>query len=563
MNKTITSSSSGAAASYVAVNGNGTDAKETSADESVKRREHAVDGYQAGEAKPVNRLDLSDAVKAVPTAWDLHQLAGGRADAAAIAQGLKKGLLSPDKAAVAKAVESLRIAESFQNQHRIHAASFEGTGYDVQPWPGLHIELTVDEAKKVLKQAKESPYDGGAPARDILAMLVKEGVIRAPAGEDRSLFGAAGQLDRAYLPNSRSELHPRGDVKTFKEAWANNLEAVSNIQEAIHQTTNFNQAMGRILKGQCPFAHGNHAKGASFDQARLTVDPNAPDFVHDLLGKSGPGRIRISNSATDPNEPDQADHQTGFRLVIPVGGTLDDPNTARIDITANTGAETHAESGKEHTRFSKVFSAPVKGLLGSRPARILRHFLAGEPLERAHEIKVALGATKQAAKETFNEHLFYGRHSFFFGGRHVQVYFKVEEPTNFEDIRKSKDPNADGNAIKKGIKEGGLKVSMYMAEMPEGRPELVNEENWKGAKWFKAATVTLPAQEATTDSAAHQWFMKTPHVPVGSNKLFWGEGIAADRAEVYRASGWLRYAWAFMKGMGNQPFQPGMNPPGW
>lgn len=521
-----------------------------------------VDGYQAVEAKPVDRRDRSEELQAVPTAWELHQVAAGSLDPVVVAQGLRKGLLSADPVVVAKAIESLRIAESFQAQHRSHAEAFAGTGYDVQPWPGLVVELSPDEAKKVLKRAKESRYDGGAPAGDILGMLVKEGLLKASDGTHVSLFGVVQDLYRAYLPGSRAALLPRGDVADFQEAWRNNLEAAATIRKAVHDVAAYNTKAGKVKMG-CPFSQGNHAKGSSFDGARLIADGNAPEWIQDLFAHAGPGRVRISSSATDPNEPDQKPHQTGFRLVIPIGGPLEDPNTPRIDLTANTGAKTHAESGLEHTRFTEQFSVPRKGVAGLQPVRIAQHLTSRKPLERISEIAVALGATKQAAKERFHEHDLYGRHSFFIGGRHVQVRFQIEGPTNFPDIRGHKDPNADLNAIKQGIAKGGLKVAMYLTEIPEGRPELVNDEDWKKAHWYRVGTVQVPAQEANPNSEAAQWFERTPHVPVGPNKLFWGEGIAADRALVYRESGKMRTDWKAQDGLGYGPPKPEVSPKGW
>src|SRR5690606_22449194 len=91
-----------------------------------------------------------------------------------------------------------------------------------------------------------------------------------------------------------------------------------------------------------------------------------------------PGRVRISSSATDPNEPDQQPHQTGIRIAIPFGGSLDHPTTSRMDLTLNTGAETHAESGRDHTEFTKRFTVPRDGLAGSRLVRITKHLFDGQ-----------------------------------------------------------------------------------------------------------------------------------------------------------------------------------------
>ena len=60
-----------------------------------------------------------------------------------VAAALKASLLSSDPAKVKKAVETLQIAESFQNQHRVQAEAFKDTGYDVQKWPGLKVQLSA------------------------------------------------------------------------------------------------------------------------------------------------------------------------------------------------------------------------------------------------------------------------------------------------------------------------------------------------------------------------------------------------------------------------------------
>ena len=78
----------------------------------------------------------------------------------------------------------------------------------------------------------------------------------------------------------------------------------------------------------------------------------------------------------------------------------------------------------------------------------------------------------------------------------MQVRIEVEEPKNFRDIRNSKDPNADLDEIRRTIGTSGLKLRMYLAEIPEGRPELIEKENWQGVKWFWGGTVELPPQQS-------------------------------------------------------------------
>jgi len=485
----------------------------------------------------------------VPTSWDIQQLAAGQMKPEVVAAALKASLLSGNAGTVKKAVETLQIAESFQNQHDVQAKAFAGTGYDVQRWPGLQVKLTAPEAYKMAQTL-------GGQAHEVLAMLHREGLLQVEVPDGYKPFGEYRPRPEAYLSGSRGTPLPRGDAKTHKESWENNLIAGRNIRDAVRETAEYNASKAGgadKVKMTCPFANGNHAKGASFENAQFKADPSAPAWVKELLAQPGPGRVRISSSATNPNEPDQMQHQTGVRVAIPFGGSLDDPTTTRIDLTLNTGPETHAESGRDHTEFTKRFSVPRDGIAGSNVTRIAKHLFDGqgdgikgrlsEFKERIDEVRVAVGATKQAEKETFNEHVFWGRHSFFFGGKHVQVRMEVIEPTSFKDIRRSKDPNADINEIKNTIAAGGLKLRMYMAEIPEGKPELVEKENWKGVEWWPAGTIELPPQQSDDGSAAAAWFKKTPHVPAGANKLFQAEGIGRDRVHVYAASGQMRTGW--------------------
>ncbi len=527
--------------------------------------------FDAGSGgQPVSRVTTAyDARPSgkVPTSWDVQQLAAGQSSPQVVAAALKASLVSGNPASVKKAIETLQIAESFQNQHRVQSEAFAGTGYDVQRWPGLKVELTLGEAQQVLNAL------GGASGHEVLAMLHREGLIEV---KDIPVpFGAFGARPEQYLSGSRGTPAPRGDAKTMRESWDNNLIAGRNIREAVKEVAEHNAGKaGGAAKVQlkCPFANGNHAKGAAFGNAKFQADPSAPAWVKDLLSQPGPGRVRISSSATDPNEPDQQPHQTGVRIAIPFGGSLDDPTTSRMDLTLNTGPQTHAESGKDHTEFTKRFSVPRDGVQGSKAVRIAKHLFDGqgeglkgklsEVRERIDEVRVALGATTQAKRETFDEHVFWGRHSFFVGGKHMQVRVIVVEPKDFKDIRRSKDPNADLNEIKATLAREGLKLRLEMTELPEGHPELIEQENWKDAEWWPAGTIELPPQDSDPSSAHSEWFKKVPHVPAGANKLFQAEGIGRDRPYVYAASGQMRTGWKEGDGL-EAPKWDGVRGMGW
>jgi hypothetical protein len=482
--------------------------------------------------------------KVVPGAWEIQQLVSGQITPEAVSKSLHAALLSTNPHVVDKAVQTLEIAESYSNQRRVQTSAFANTGYYVQTWPGLDIQLTDADVQQITENVKRQ--DGGLDALQTLAMLCREGIVKT------SRISPFGELDPKaikHLPGSRGTPTPRGDAHTHEQAWANNLRAARMIQQVVRDVAAYNTAKTRGLEAEgleqaCPFNRGNHAKGIAFEKVAFQVDAGAPEWVQDLMSKPGLGRMRISGSQTDPFEPDSEPHQTGIRLSIPFGGSLDDPRTPRLELTANTGARTHAESGLDHVSFTQHYSVPVDGLWGTRLGRIAKHFIdGGEVLERAREIKTALDATKQAAEESFHEHVFFARHAFFVGGRHVQVRFEVLAPRSFRKTQGDSDPNADLNEVKRTVSLEGLKLAMYLGEIPEGSPELIEQEAWADVPWHRAATIEVPPQNASADSTAAQWFDQVPHVPAGANKLFQAEGIGRDRVAVYTASGQMRAEW--------------------
>jgi hypothetical protein len=505
-------------------------------------------------------------VKAVPTGWELQQLISGQITREAVSRSLHAALVSSNPQVVNKAVQTLEIAESYSNQHRLQAAAFANTGYDVQTWPGLNILLTDAEVQQIAENVKRQ--DGGSDTLRTLAMLCREGILET---DNVWPFGELDPKVMKYLPGSRGTPAPRGDAHTHAQAWANNLSATKIIQQVVHDVAAYNAARTRELAAEapnqtCPFNRGNHAKGIAFENVALEVDAGAPVWVQDLMSKAEPGRMRISGSQTNPLEPDSEPHQTGIRLSIPFGGSLEDPHTPRLELTANTGAKTHAESGLDHVSFTQHYSVPVDGLWGTRLGRIAKHLIdGGEVLERAKEIKTALDAVKQAAEESFHEHVFFARHAFFVGGRHVQVRFEVLAPQSFRKTKRDTDPNADLNEVNRTVSREGMKLAMYFAEIPEGRPELVEQEAWADVPWYRAATIEVPAQTASADSTAAKWFDQVPHVPAGANKLFQAEGIGRDRVAVYTASGRMRTDWKPGDGLAKwQGYDPERRwPPGW
>ena len=140
----------------------------------------------------------------------------------------------------------------------------------------------------------------------------------------------------------------------------------------------------------------------------------------------------------------------------------------------------------------------------------------------------------------FHEQDLYARHTLFVGGRYVQVRFAIAHPQDFE----AADPDAKNGQLdskEAGIQKSGLKLNVFVKELPDGNPELVEQEGWKGGDEFLLGTATFKAQERNTHEGAQRFFANYAHVPGRQNMLFRGVGvIGRHRSPIYLKSESLR-----------------------
>lgn len=494
-------------------------------------------------AQRVAAVGTGQPIVGTPTVAHLEGLRSGSVQPAAVAWALREALTSGDPAKLAKAAQTLQVAESYQRKAQQDATNYAGTGFVPFTFPKLEVKLSAEQTAQLINQlatAKDKPSIAALHTAAARGLLVTE--PRDALGPTGKLAGLAPK-ELTLLPGSDGREAPRGGAKTFQEDWTENVvPGLANIKEAIIETA---KARGP----SCPYARGNHAKGVSFDDASFKVDKNAPPWAKDLFGDGlEGGMVRISGSQTNPDQPDSEAHMPGIRLVFPVNGALDGSATSTIDLTANTGDTTHAQTAAEHTRFTQDISVPKRGLSNLTPVRAAKHVLGGlfgapgGVPERIRQMKNAVEVTGMANAQRFDEHEFFGRHAFFVGGRYVQVRFEVVEPKPFPDASKDPHPDARLNAVSKGIAEGGLKLAMFVTELPGGNPDLVEQEGWKGLPETRLATITVPPQQQTKDSRAAKWFDEVSHVPGGDDKVFQAAGLGRHRVPVYLQSEKVRHS---------------------
>mgnify|MGYP000347603460 CR=1 FL=1 len=474
----------------------------------------------------------------VPGLGALEALKAGDAHVDDVATALKAGLLAAHPAARKKAASTLQVAESYARKAQQDAVNYAGTGFRALPFPSLKIALSAAETTSLVRKLVQGK-DGNVV--DIVRMAQREGLLTptpADAFNDAKLDTVAdGKSGR--LAGSDGRESPR-DADSFHDEWVNTVEpGLQNIRSAIISTA-------RARGGSCPYAHGNHAKGVAFGGAEMKVNKNAPQWAQDLFGDqlSG-GMIRVSGSQTNPDQPDTEAHMPGIRIAFPLTGQLDGSATQLIDLTANTGDTTHAQTAAEHTRFTQNISVPKGRLSGSTPLRALRHALGGllegkSPLRRIRQMRNAVEVTGMANAQRFDEHVFHARHAFFVGGRYVQVTFKVVEPKPFVDGRQRDTPNGRLDAVSETVANKGMKLEMFITEMPDGNPDLVEQEGWKGLPSFALGTIELPPQTTDPTSEASDWFAKVGHVPAGADKVFHAVGLGRHRVPIYEESARLR-----------------------
>lgn len=499
---------------------------------------------KATEAQAVAKVSARAELKQVPTLRDLEAMKVGATPAADVAAALKKSLLSSNPAVVKKAAKTLQTAEAYSRKAKADQGNYADTGFWGMKFPKLTLNLSQSETQKVLQNvvATRDPQTAGA-----LMLAAREGLVttspkNALSSHDamRNMFSAEKV---AILPGSHGAEQPlRG---SFQEEYAKDVEpGERTIEQVVVDTAN---AAGAT----CPFAQGNHAKGVAFDDGKFKVDQQAPEWVKDLVGEDAldGAMMRISTSATNPDDHDKEPAQTGVRLVIPVIGEAGKPGSSTWDITANTGSSTHRPNPREHTDFTKSFSVPRDGLANAKPAKLARYLWGGVKnfnlLDRVKGIKAALEPTKEAMTTPFDEQNLFARHTLFVGGRYVQVRYDVVDPTDF----KVPDPSEKDGQLKTkedGIKKHGVKIRIYMKELPEGAdPALVEKEGWTNEdlpegmrfKEFCFGEVAFDPQASDPNSDASAFFEKYAHVPGRQSQIARGVGvIGRGRSPVYAAS---------------------------
>ncbi len=494
-----------------------------------------------GHAGAIAQVQGNPALRAVPTVADLEGLRAGTVDVQDVESRLQAALLSSDPRVVKKAARTLQVAESYRRKARQDEKNYAGTGFKRFAFPKLRVKLDANQTQQAALKLAQTRDPTSV---NVLLMASKRGLVRT---EPKDAFRNHPQLralrtpEPAQLPGSEGKEAPRG-ADSFQEEWTHQVvPGLENIEQAIIQTAKANGA-------SCPYAQGNHAKGIAFDNASFKLDDQAPDWARDLFGDSlTGGMVRISGSQTDRKQSDQASHMPGIRIAFPIGGKLDGSAPQLIDLTANTGSTTHAQTAREHTQFTKDISVPKGPISGLKPVRAAKHALGalfgpGKVSDRIDAMKNAVEVTDMAMEQRFHEHKFFGRHAFFVGGRYVQVRFEVVEPKNFKDPNQNPDdPNARLNATAEGIAKGGLKLAMFMTELPDGNPDMVEQEGWTGLPETRLATISLPPQTTDPHSAASKWFEDVPHVPGGDDKVFNAVGLGRHRIAVYEKSGKVRH----------------------
>lgn len=506
-------------------------------------------GSAATKANAVAKISAKAQLQNVPSLRDLEALKVGAKSADEVAAALKEGLLSPNPTVVKKAARTLRTAEAYGRKAQADQQNYAGTGFWEMDFPKVQVRLSAQQTRQVLQNvvATRDPQTAGS-----LLLAAKEGLVQT---EPKGAFDTHQAMQKmwpndqpAILPGSHgTEVPLRG---SFVAEYQKDVEpGERNIEQVVVETA-------KAAGATCPFAQGNHAKGVAFGDGEFKVNAQAPEWVKDLVGDAPlkGAMMRISTSATSPDDHDNKPAQTGVRLVIPVIGKAGETNSSTWDVTANTGSTTHRPNPREHTEFTQALSVPRDGLSGTRVARLGRYLWGGvknrNVIDRIKGIRAALEPTKEAMTTPFDEQNLFARHTLFVGGRYVQVRYDVVEPTDF----KVPDPSRkDGQLETKadGIKAHGVKIRVYMKELPaDADPALVEKEGWTNAdlkdgqsfKEFCFGEVAFDPQSSSPDSAASEFFEAYAHVPGRQSQIARGVGvIGRGRSPVYFASETARH----------------------
>ncbi len=499
----------------------------------------------------INDKKLAAQLSLVPNTASMVALSAGTGKPDEVAKALKAALLSPTLKVLQKATRTLQVAEAYQRKASMDASNYKNPsgnplkGFVPVKWPGLKVTLSEAETQ----QLKKMLADGSAQEIGVLLMSAKAGLIQTTPPNALQLAIEAKTIAQPnqssyQLPASQGVESPR-DAAGFPQEFSEHVKpAADNINLAQELTAERNS---KITGVKCPYAQGNHAKGVAFGDVKMNVDKDAPEWAKDLFGKQlDGGMLRVSGSMTDPLQPDSEPHQPGLRLVLPLKNS--NGTTQLIDLTANGGDTTHAQTADRHTAFTNNTSLPQKDALDLTPLRAIKHLVKeGDVVKGVKELYTALTDSKKLNGERFDEHQFYGRHTYFVGGRYVQIRIEVKEPKPFPDASKSSAPNAQIDAVSKTVAKEGMKLAMYITELPPGAdPGLIEKEygedgGWQGLPEYKLATIDVPVQTTQGGSDSSKFFASVPHVPGGPDKVFTGAGgIGRERVLPYFASGLKR-----------------------
>lgn len=466
------------------------------------------------------------------------------------------------------------------------------------------LELTADEAAKLNEQAKPEQRVALANALEngLLTVTGDFGAVPQPFGPPDLTQAVGGAL---YAIRG-SEKGPVAAL-TSREKYRTVEEDAQRIQEAtsVIRGVAFREAVSRFLDGEllpgsdlndvrkqvktlldagkqteahdllksnpkiiaalakkntCPFANSNHAEAKSFGNVQFQVTAKEP-WVQDLFNQNQLGAVRLSDSATRPGGSAFEQHQLGLRLKIPLDGKALDQSEQYFEVTANTGATTHATNGLDHTEFTSIISADkesrsfvetlanksagdVKAALGKLlTGNLLDKALKGElkvsdltqkaqkaprilELVAKHGLDVAakqivdvLRETKEEASRKFSDQEFYSRHTYAVNGRLVQMRVTMDKDTTlgkgespFHSVNEMKkactttaqrqaNRNFELDEVKKFVTQKPMTFKVEMKVLPSYAEYLANAK-LKDTESAKQAYADLPNQENWADSVA-------------------------------------------------------------
>jgi hypothetical protein len=531
-------------------------------------------------AAKLEAAKLEARIASMPNAGKMSALRANQADAPKVAAALKAGLLDPERRLTEKAISGLQVATAYSEISARQKQTLGPAGYPRQSmmdFPKVELRLDASETKQLLQNLKSQDPAAVAAAKRSEA----SGLIRTDPPHAIAQAVASNGLKSSgdgQLPGSQSrELATGVGVKTFKQEFTHEvLPAKKNLETVITEVSRLNSNDPKIDKllddpafqkaigtdagkmeahksaiesgmTKCPMARGNHAKGVSLDKASMKLDPGAPTWLKEVLGNSlENGKVRVSESHSDPLAGGKVGHMPGIRFDFPVGNQT-------LSITANGGATTHeARSIREHTEFSNHVSKPLRdGLLGKaelagrivgrvldvrkenlRPSLDAIKTTVGEVMGHVGAVKNAAVTSRQVLGEKFDETTFFARHTYNIGGRNVQLFLKPVD-NGYADARGNPSPTAYLQTVTDHLKTKPVEMVVHMVEMgPNDAPELIEQENWQRPS-VAIGRITVPPQIATLEdptrsrpeTPAESYFEKTPFIPGGNDKVAQGMGV--------------------------------------